>query len=150
MKIFGLTLGVTDLWLLGGVGLLLSWLVPYRLSISRDVIARRRTAAAAIAAAFRPELTAALQGDGDVGRYILTEAAHKKHEAAIIANIGALTWFQRLRLRQAWRRLSTYSGGSGHVYRDYSQYTDNGALQKRRAIRPIVIARLQRIVSIVE
>ena len=44
MNIFNLDLSTTDLWLLSGVAACLTWLVPHRLSLSREIRSARRSA----------------------------------------------------------------------------------------------------------
>lgn len=146
MQIFGFAFSSADLWLFGGVGALLSWLVPYRLGFGKDAVARQRVAADAIASAFRQELTAIHQSNGDIGRHILTNAVFKKHEAAILNNVGELFFIQRMRLRWRWRRLAYHKKDKNQQVPFYTQYFDGGSLMRRRAIRPLVISRIKRII----
>jgi hypothetical protein len=149
MDVFGVALSGRDLWLLGGVGLLLAWLVPHRLSLTRDQLARRLAACTAIVDAFRPELLAIQQTDQDIGRFILTDAAFKKHSTAIITHRRHLSWMQRIRLYYAWKQLACPTRRDQGA-RSYFQYCDAGSLEKRRVIRPLAVASIQRIISILE
>ncbi len=145
MDIFGITLSDRDLWLLGWVSLLLGWLVS--LSPSKENVARRRAAGDAIATAFRAELTAILQTNDDIGAHILTETAFKKHEAVILNNIGGLSWLQQLRLRLAWRKLAYHEEDKKQKIPYYDRYVDGGSINERNIVRPLVIARLKRVIA---
>ncbi len=56
MNVFGVTLSRTDLWLLGGVGLCLAWLVPQWLAVAKEKQTVSRAAAAKLRGAFSPAL----------------------------------------------------------------------------------------------
>lgn len=128
--------------------LILVWL-GYRLRLTEQVIKHRIEAGRRIADAFRPELDALVQYGGNAG-LVLTDEVFKKHEAAIRNNTRNLSWWVQLRLHLAWRDLAYLGKSKKQQIPFYEQYFDGGSLDKRATVRPLAIARIQRIISIVE
>lgn len=119
----------------------------HKLSNTRDKAKERRAAGNAVAEAFRPELDALNQTDTDC-MLILTESAYHKHEAAVRYYLTLLSWIDRLRVRRAWRRLAHHRKDRKSYIPFYEQYADSGSITKRHRVRPIVIERISRIVSL--
>ncbi len=113
---------------------------------TRDKINRRRNYGQTIAAAFKTELDNLIQTDQDC-RLILTQQAYQAHESAIRNFMLYLSWIDKLRLKWLWYRLVMHNAGKKQRIPFYEQYADCGSLDKRRKVRPIVIKRIQDIVS---
>lgn len=128
--------------------LFLVWLA-YRLRLTEQAVRHRIEAGRRIAEAFRPELDALVQNSCNA-RLVLTDEVFKKHEAAIRNNKRKLSWWVQFRLHRAWRDLVYHSKDKKQMYPYYEQYFDAGSLDMRATVRPFAIARIQRIISIVE
>ena len=128
--------------------LILLWF-GYRLRLTEQAVKHRIEAGRRIADAFRPELDALVQNGGDAG-LVLTDEAFKKHEAAIRNHKRKLSWWAQFRLHRAWRKLAYHKQDKKQKLPFYEQYFDGGSLNMRAAVRPLAIARIQKIISIVE
>lgn len=100
-----------------------------------------------VISAFNLELDALYQTDDDC-RNILTMEAYKKHESSIRSFLPHLSWVDRLRLKRAWHRLAFHQSDEKRTLPFYEQYADFGSLPKRRSVRPEVIRRIEKIVSL--
>lgn len=128
--------------------LILLWL-GYRLRLTEQAVKQRIEAGRCIADAFRPELDALVQNGGDAG-LVLTDDAFKKHEAAIRNNKRRLSWLAQFRLHRAWRDLAYHNQDKKQKLPFYEQYFDGGSLDIRATVRPLAIARIQKIILIAE
>jgi hypothetical protein len=131
------------------IGLLLVLITVYLnhvLANTRDKIKTRRKNAKPLIVAFNPEMEALLETNEDC-RLILTEEAYKRHKRAIHSFKFYLSWIDKLRLEWRWIRLAKIKIGKKQHIPFYEQYADCGSLDKRKAIRPIVIKRIQDIIS---
>jgi len=99
-----------------------------------------------VVAAFSSELDALHQTNDDC-RNILTIETYKKHESAIRAFLPYLSWVDRFRMKRAWHRLIFHKNDTKGMLPFYEQYADFGSLDKRQSIRPIVINRIEKILS---
>jgi hypothetical protein len=97
-------------------------------------------------AAFSSELDALHQTSDDC-RNILTIETYKRHESTIRAFLSYLSWMERFRLKRAWHRLAFHRNDTKGTLPFYEQYADFGFLDKRRSVRPIVIKRIEKILS---
>lgn len=97
--------------------------------------------------AYRPELDALIHNTNDDPRLILTPEAYRRHESAIRYFTPYLSWIDRLRIRWAWHRLAYHPRDKDGKIPFYEQYADCGSLNKRKSVRPVVIARIKRIIS---
>lgn len=122
--------------------------VGYRLTLGRDILAAQKAAGASIARAFHPELDALVQTDEDA-RLIMTDDTFKKHESTIRNNRRQLSWLRQLRLRHAWQAVAYHPQDNEQGVPFYAMYADCGSLNKRRQMRPVAIARIEKIISIV-
>ena len=122
-------------------------LLNHMLANTRDKAKERRTAGNAAVEAFRSELDALNQTNNDC-MHILTESAYRKHETAVRNFLPFLSWIDRLRFHWAWRRLVYYRQDKETQIPFYEQYADCGSIDKRNRIRPIVIKRISRLVSL--
>jgi hypothetical protein len=113
---------------------------------SRDKIKQRRDQGQTISKAFDLELHSLIYTNEDC-RLILTQEAYQRHEAAVRTFSRNLSWIDRLRLKLLWYRLAMIKIDKKHHMPFYEQYADCGALDKRRKVRPIVIKRIQDIIS---
>ena len=113
---------------------------------TRDKVSRRRDRGQVLTVAFKPELDALIQTDQDC-RLILTQQAYQKHESAIRDFMLYLSWIDKLRLKWLWYRLAMIKVAKKKHIPFYEQYADCGSLDKRRKVRPIVINRIQGIIS---
>jgi len=113
---------------------------------TRDKVSRRRDRGKVLMAAFKSELDALIQTDEDC-RLILTQQSYQKHESAIRDFMFYLSWIDKLRLKTLWYRLATIKVGKKKHIPFYEQYADCGSLDKRRKVRPIVVKRIQEIIS---
>ena len=98
--------------------------------------------------AFQPELNRLLQTNDDC-MYILDYAAYIKHEIAINNLLAHIGFIEKFRLKRKWRCLATI-GIDKKTYIPtyaYTQYSDTGSSTVREKIRPIVIKRIQNIIS---
>jgi hypothetical protein len=91
-------------------------------------------------------LDALIQTDQDC-RLILTEQAYQKHGSAIRDFMFYLSWIDKFRLKRLWHRLAMIKASRKQHIPFYEQYADCGSLDKRRKVRPIVIKRIQDIIS---
>lgn len=107
-----------------------------------------RQAGDRIIEAFQPELDALIQTSGDAGN-ILTDEVLNKHDSAIRNNLPRLLWIQKFRLRRAWHEMAYCQVDEQHKILFYTMYSDCGSLDIRRKMRPLAIARIQKIISIV-
>lgn len=122
-------------------------ILNHRLANTRKKMKERHQEGKNIISAFKLELNALIQTNGDC-RDIMTMEAYKKHESAIRLFLPYLSWIDRFRLKKAWHRLSFHRNDRKGLLPFYEQYADFGSLTKRRSIRPIVIKRIEKIVSI--
>lgn len=129
---------------IGAVSLLF---LSHVLSVSREGRVARREVGKRIADAFRPELDSLIQTANDA-RTIMTEESFKRHESTILNNLPGLAWHTRPRLHYAWEKLAHHPQAKHFPY--YAQYSDYGSLNKRSQVRPMLIARIKRIISLVE
>lgn len=130
------------------IGLVTVWL-NHLLANTRDRQKTRRDAGKTVTDAFRPELDALIQTDEDV-RLILTTDAYRRHESAVRNFMPFLSWIDRFMLREAWRALAHHPQDKKHRILFYGQWADCGSLTKRRAVRPVVVKRVQRIISLAQ
>ena len=107
-----------------------------------------RQAGDRIIEAFHSELDALIQTNEDA-HLILTDEVLNKHDSAIRNNLPRLLWFQRFRLNRAWDEMAKYQIDKNHKILFYTMYADCGSLDKRKVMRPLAIARIQKIISIV-
>ncbi len=97
--------------------------------------------------AIQPELDKILHTDEDC-RIILDDIAYSKHKTAINNLISQTDFIERIRLKRKWKILTTTKFNKKTIHTTcYEQYADYGSLKKRREMRPIIIKRLQGIVS---
>jgi len=96
--------------------------------------------------AFHPELNRILQSNEDCIN-ILTDTAHSKHEIAVNNLIAHIGFIEKIRLKRKWRRLAMIKVGKRKYIPYYEQYADCGSLDKRRKVRPVIIKRIQDIIS---
>ena len=113
---------------------------------TRDKTKARREQGKVLAKALQPELDALIQTNQDC-RLILTDDAYRRHESAIRGFMIYLSWVDKLRLQRLWHRLAMIKVGKKKYIQFYEQYADCGSLDKRRMVRPIVIKRIQDIIS---
>ena len=143
----GITLGTISLAAIFS-GLLVLFL-NHLLANTRDKSKLRRDQGLTLAEAFRPELDALVQTNDDA-RTILTPDAYKRHESALRHFMPYLSWCDRLRLRVAWARLVYHPKDKDKSVPFYEQYADCGSLTKRRAVRPKVIERINRLLTLAQ
>jgi hypothetical protein len=115
---------------------------------TRDKVSRRRNRGQVLIAAFKPEMDALIQTNQDC-RLILTQQVYQKHESVIRDFVLYLSWIDKLRLKWLWYRLAMIKVGKKQHIPFYEQYADCGSLDKRQKVRPIVIKRIQDIISFV-
>jgi hypothetical protein len=113
---------------------------------TRDKTKIRREEGKVLTKALQPELDALIQTSQDC-RLILTDDAYRKHESAIRCFMIYLSWVDKLRLRRLWHRLAMIKIWKKQHIQFYEQYADCGSLYKRKTIRPVVIKRIQDIIS---
>lgn len=113
----------------------------------RDKAKERRIAGNSVVEVFRPELDALNQTDNDC-MHILTESAYHRHETTVRNLLPLLSWIDRFRLNRAWRQLAYHKEDREARIPFYEQYADCGSLTKRRKVRPVVIERMSRIISL--
>ncbi len=129
-------------------GLLLILIAVYLnhiLANTREKIKTRRENAKSLIPSFNPELEALLETNEDC-RLILTQEAYKRHSTAIHSFMFCLSWLDKLRLQWRWARLALIKTGKTKQP-FYEQYADCGSLDKRKKVRPIVVKRIQGIIS---
>ncbi|MBI4775253.1 MAG: hypothetical protein HY788_13965 [Deltaproteobacteria bacterium] len=133
---------------LSGVAVLLIgiWL-NHLLANTREKRKERRIAGNAVIEAFQPELDALCQTDEDC-RLILNDSAYSRHESAVRNFLPHLSWVDRRRMLDAWRKLVYHEQDRKYCFPFYEQYADLGSLTKRRDVRPVVIERITRIISL--
>jgi hypothetical protein len=130
------------------LALITVWL-NHLLANTRDSKNKRADQGSKVIDAFRPELDALIQSpESKDARSILTDYAYKRHEAAIRNFLPHLAWIPRIRMCSAWRKLAHHKEDPKKQIPGYVQYADFGSLTARRNIRPIVIKRIQNIISI--
>ena len=96
--------------------------------------------------AFSPSLNRILQTDEDC-RVILTNDAYFRHKIAVNNLMPHLGFLERIRFKRKWSSLTKLKVAKNNYAEGYTQYSDCGALNKRRKIRPIVIKRIQDVIS---
>jgi len=116
------------------------------LANTREKARLRRDRGQNLTSAFKPELDALIQTDQDC-RLILTQEAYRRHESAARLFMPYLSWIDRFRLKRAWISLAFLKVSKQQYGPFYEQYADCGSLTKRRAVRPVAIKRIQKIVS---
>jgi hypothetical protein len=137
---------IGQLSLAGLFCLLLAAYIDHLLANTRDKITRRRNQGQILITAFTPELDALIQTDQDC-RFILTQIVYRKHESAIRDFMLYLSWIDKFRLQWQWHRLAMIKITKKQHIPFYEQYADCGSLNKRQKVRPIVIKRIQKIIS---
>jgi hypothetical protein len=122
-------------------------LLNHFLANTRDKAKERRIVGNSVFEAFRPELDALNQTDKDC-LHILTESAYHRHETAVRNFLPLLSWIDRVRILRAWHKLAYHKKDREAHLPFYEQYADCGSLTKRRKVRPVVIERISRIISL--
>lgn len=130
------------------IPLVVVWL-NHILANTRDRTKERRSSGSVVVEAFRPELDALLQSNQDCG-LILTDTAYRRHESAVRNLLPKLSWYNRIVLHCAWRKLAFHQQDQKGNIPFYEQYADCGSLTQRRHLRPIVIERISRIVKLAQ
>lgn len=125
---------------------LISVFLNHRLANSREKIRDRFAQGIELVTAFQPELDAILQTNDDC-MIIMTDAAFEKHDSAVRMFVHHLSWVDKFRLKILWHRLAYVKIDKKHHLELYEQYADGGSLTERRKIRPLVIKRIQDIIS---
>ena len=125
---------------------LLVLLMNHALANTRDKAKEKRQIGKNVISAFSKELDALHQTDDDC-RFILTTEAYKRHESTIRLFLPYLSWIDRVRLKRAWHGLVFHHKDKKGNLPFYEQYADCGSLSKRRAIRPEVIRKINKILS---
>jgi hypothetical protein len=129
------TIVIGQLSLAGLFLVLLTVYLNHLLANSRDKIKTRKEQGHALSMAFEPEIQALTHTDQDC-RFIMTEEAYQRHEAAIRIFTRYLSWVDRLRLKILWHRLAMVKIDEKTHMPFYEQYADCGSLDKRRKARP--------------
>ncbi len=119
----------------------------HRLANTREKTKEKHQEGKNVISAFKVELDALFQTNEDCSN-IMTMEAYKKHESAIRSFLPYLSWIDRFKLKRAWHKLSFHRNDKKGLFPFYEQYADLGSLTKRRSLRPIVIKRIEKIVSI--
>lgn len=127
------------------LSIVLTAFINHLLANTRDKRKLRREQGQKLNEAFRPELDALAQTNGDA-RMILTEEAYRRHESEIRLYMPYLSWLHRFQLRLAWERLGFHPKLKAIPF--YEQYADCGSLEKRRVVRPTVIKRIEKIMAL--
>ena len=125
---------------------LLVLLMNHALANTRNKAKEKRQIGKNVISAFSKELDSLHQTDDDC-RFILTAEAYKRHESAIRSFLHYLSWIDRVRLKRAWHSLVFHHKDKKGNLPFYEQYADCGSLSKRRAIRPEVIKKINKILS---
>ena len=124
------------------------WL-NHLLANTRDKVKCRREKGAELISAFRQELDALIQTDEDC-RLILTDEAYRQHDSAVRAFMPYISWIDKYRMKQAWGDLALFRLNKKHAVNFYAQYADCGSLDKRKAMRPLAINRIQGIIRLAQ
>lgn len=98
--------------------------------------------------AFSPELNRLLQTNDDCMR-ILDYVVYIKHETAINNLMAHIGFIEKFRLKRKWQCLAM-RGIDKKTYIPtyaYTQYSDTGSSTVRKKVRPIVVKRIQDIIS---
>ena len=98
--------------------------------------------------AFSPELNRILQTNDDC-MHILDSVAYTKHETAVNNLMAHVGFIEKFRLKRKWRCLAMM-GIDKKTYAPaytYTQYSDTGSSSVREKVRPVVIKRIQDIIS---
>ena len=96
--------------------------------------------------AVHPELNKLLQTNDDCGN-ILDDAAFTKHGIAVNNLLAHVGFIEKIRLKRKWQLLAMARIDKNHYIPFYEQYADCGSFDRRQKIRPIVIKRIQDIIS---
>lgn len=131
------------------IGLLIALvtaILNHVLANTRDAKNRRLDQGRKVIDAFQPELDTLVQTSNDA-ILIMTDEVFDRHDSAIRNFLRYLSWIDRFRLLHKWRALSYHQKDKNHHIPFYVQYSDFGSLDKRKRVRPIVIKRIQEIIS---
>ena len=126
---------------------LVSVYLNHVLANTREKRKVRRERGQALIVAFDRELQALLNTDKDC-RHILTHDAWKRHVAAVRSFAPYLSWLERLILEYYWISLTSLKIRKKRYETGYDQYADCGSQYNRTSVRPAVIKRIQRIISL--
>lgn len=121
------------------------WL-NHRLANTRDAKNKRASLAIKLIETFQSELDAIIQTDKDCG-LIMTDDAYMRHDSAVRSFLIHLSWYDKFRLQRLWHKLAMARLSKKQHIPFYAQYADNGSLDKRKRIKPIVKKRIQDIIS---
>lgn len=138
--------GIGQITLFGILGFLVSFFLNHVLSNRRDKKNRRLEEGKKVIEAFTPELDALNQTQEDA-RKIMTESAYRRHESAVRNFKPYLSWINRWLMQKAWKELAHHKEDKNLVFPLYEQYDDNGSLDKRRKVRPLLLKRIEGILS---
>ena len=100
MDIFGITLTASDISLLGVVGLCLAWLIPHRLTISRDQQNRFRAASTNFISAINTSTFSRANSRGLYNDFLKAHDAHASAAAEFGKFLGPI---RRFRFGLAWK-----------------------------------------------
>jgi hypothetical protein len=125
---------------------LISVYLNHLLANTRAKINRRIDQGIKVVEAFRPELDALMRTNNDA-LLIMTDEAFIRHDSAIRNFLLYLSWIDRLILWHNWRALAYHQKDKDRRIPLYEQYADCGSLDKRKEIRPLIIKRIERIIS---
>lgn len=121
------------------------WL-NHLLANTRDAKNKRASQAIKLIEMLQPELDAIIQTDKDCG-LIMTDDAYMRHDSAVRSFLIHLSWYDKFRFQRLWRKLAMVKLSKNQHIPFYTQYADNGSLDKRKQIRPIIKKRMQDIIS---
>lgn len=125
---------------------LITVLLNHLLANTRYAKNKRADQAIKLIEALQPELDAIIQTDKDCA-FIMTDDAYMKHDSAVQCFLLHLAWLDKFRLKRLWHKLAMVKWSKKQQIPFYTQYADNGSLDKRRQIRPVVEKRIQDIIS---
>jgi len=128
------------------LGFVITTFINHLLSNRRDAKNKRYEQGQKVVDAFRPQLDALNQTQDDA-RLIMTGEAFNRHESAVRNFKPYLSWFNRFRINRAWHKLAHHEQDKQAKIPFYEQYSDFGELGKRRSLRPLIISRIEKVVS---
>lgn len=125
---------------------LVSVYLNHLLANTREKIRDRKEQGKILVSAFEPELNALIKKVGDC-RFVMTEEAYHRHDAAVRAYLRYLSWIDRFRFNKLWHRLAMIRITEDTHIPFYTQYSDCGSLNERAIKHPLAIQRIQDIIS---
>jgi len=127
MNLFGILLSNTDLWLLAIAGACVAWLIPHRLTLSREKEARHVAACQKFQSTILTELSGLYPlptewPKRDIQIIDILKAKLPTLQASVTEFANVLPWYKRYFFLKAWRTYRLGKDGRDIDHQYYWQY----------------------------